>query len=728
MRTTVFSPSLRHTAVAVAVMAACMGAYAASDDDEAEPRDSVQTTISMGVGLLSDDSADRAQFGQYRGLRADRSAVASLGIDYSLRKESTSTWVQLQGTDLTGDERELHLVWKNPGNWKLSADYSELLRVDPNTANTGLTRIGFVNPVVANVTPGYGSDVQLSTKRSASGLGFAKWINPSLQLELDLKSENKTGTRLSGIGMNCPSVIAPVCGSTTGWGVLMMPEPIMANHSQVEARMSYAQEALRFNVGYYGSFYRNDYSTLTPSLPGSLNTTSNASLLSILGQPLALAPNNEAHQWDLSGSYDFTKTTRATLKLARAVSIQNQNFASAGLTGAPAGLGDLGAQVNTTTGKLGLTSRPMPQLTLLADVRYEDRDDQTPIALYNNEGTATYTNHRLPYRKTQGKLQASWQFNGDTKGTFGVDQESVDRGVFTATSAMLGVSALRQNTDETTVRADLRNKFSDEFSGTMGISRSRRDGSNWLRDNAGLGVTEVTNPADPVNGLSSTAVFMPTLADRQRDKLKFAADWQASEALSIQLVGETGRDQYTVPSAYGLRDTGMNQLSVDWTYALSDNWSLNGYLAQSQQSLNQARPAGYIMAFDNRNLSASLGATGKINAQLNVGGSLAYMSDKSAYAQTLDTLASSESAALLASSGGLPDVEFRQTTLKLFGKYALDKSSAVRVDLVYQETNTNDWAWGANGTSFAYSDGSTVWQRPSQSVGFVGVTYQLTLP
>ncbi len=708
-------------------MAACMGAYAASDDDEAEPRDSVQTTISMGVGLLSDDSADRAQFGQYRGLRADRKAVASLGIDYSLRKESTSTWVQLQGTDLTGDERELHLVWKNPGNWKLSADYSELLRVDPNTANTGLTRIGFVNPVVANVTQGLGTDVQFSTKRSASGLGFAKWINPSLQLELDLKSENKTGTRLSGIGMSCSPLMAANCSN---WAVLMMPEPIMANHSQIEARMSYAQEALRFNLGYYGSFYRNDYSTMAPVLPGSLNTpaTSNASLLGLLGQSVAMAPNNEAHQWDLGGSYDFNKTTRATLKLARMVSTQNQNFASAGFSGVPTG--DLGAQVTSTTAKLGLTSRPVRELTLLADVRYEDRDDQTPIYGYNFNGvdpTRPYTNHSLPYRKTQAKLQAGWQFNGDTKGTFGVDQESIDRGVFTSTGAINGISALRQQTDETTVRADVRNKFSDEVSGTVGLSRSRRDGSNWLRGNGGAGVTEVTNPADPTNGFSSTAVFMPTLADRQRDKLKLGGDWQVSEALTLQLVGETGRDQYSAPSAYGLRDTGMNQFSVDWTYVLSDNWSLNGYLAQSQQSLNQARPAGYIMAFDNRNLSASLGATGKINAQLNVGGSLAFMNDKSVYAQTLDTLAGADGAALLA-NGGLPDVEFRQTTLKLFGKYALDKASAVRVDLVYQETATNDWAWGSNGSSFAYSDGSTVWQRPSQSVGFVGVTYQLTLP
>ena len=712
--------------MAAAVLAACMGAYAQSDD--AEPRDSVQTNISVGVGLVSADSADRAQFGQYNGMRSDRSAFGKLGIDYNLRKESTSTWVQLQGSDLLGDERELHLVWKNPGSWKLTADYSELVRAEPNTVNTAMTSIGFTHPNVVNVSVGSGTDVQLSTKRAGSGLGFSKWVTPALQLALDLKSENKTGERLSGIGMNCPSVVAPTCGASNAWGVLFVPEPISANHSQIEARANYALDQLRVNVGYYGSFYKNDYFTLTPNLPGALNTTSNASLLAILGQSVALAPNNEAHQFDVSGSYDFNKTTRTTFKLARLTSTQNLNFNSAGLTGAPAGLGDLGGQMNTTTAKLGLSARPLPQLTLLADARYENRDDQTPLAQYNTDGTLRYDNRNLPYRKTLVKAQAKWAFSGETRATVGADRESIDRGTFTASSAISGVSALRQQTGETTVRADVRSKLSDEFSGSVGLASSRRDGSNWLRDNSGKGVTEVTDPADPVAGLASNAIYMPTLADRKRDKFKLTGDWQPTETLSLQLSAEVGRDNFSTPSIYGLRDTGMNQFNLDWNYALSDNWALNGYLSQAVQTLNQARPAGYVMAFDNRNLSASFGATGKVNAQLNVGGSLSFMNDKSVYAQSLDTFASAESAALLASTGGLPDVEFRQTTLKVFGKYALDKSAAVRLDLIHQATSTNDWAWGAGGVPFAYSDGTSVWQRPNQSVSFIGVNYLLQLP
>ncbi len=721
MTTSVYSPRFHRTLVAMAVCTACMTAQAQTD--------SVSTTVDVGLGLVSGDSADRALFGQYNGLR-NRSTAVTLGLDYSLRKESTSTWVDLQGSNLLGDTRELRLVWKNPGDWKLSANYGELVRNEPNAVNSGVLGIGSAQPQVVNLSGGAGSgtDYDFRTKRTGLGLGLAKWITPALQFELDLKNEKKEGARLSGIGLNCPSVIAPTCGANTGWAVLMLPEPIHASHSQVEARLNYALDKLRVSLGYYGSFYRNDNSTLNPSLPGALNTTSNAALLGLLGQPLALSPDNQAHQFDLSGSFDFGKTTRGTFKLGRTVATQTSDFLAAGLVGVPTGVTNLGGQVNTTTGKLGLTSRPIPQLSLLADLRYENRDDQTPIALYNTEGVATYTNRNLPYRKTNGKLQASWSFNSDYRGTVGADRESIDHGTFTATSAVSGISALRQKTDETTVRADIRRKMAENVSGSIGLSSSKRSGSNWLKDNNGLGLTEVTNPADPVAGLASTAVFMPSLADRKRDKIRLFSDWQASESLTLQFSAETGKDRFDTPSVYGLRDTRMNQLSVDWGYTLSDNWALNGYLAQSLQNLNQARPAGYVMAFDNKNLGVNFGVTGKVSSTFNVGGGLSFMNDRSVYAQTLDAATTADSIALLAASGGLPDVVYRQTALKLFGKYTLDKVSSVRVDLVHQRASMNDWAWAYEGVPFTFSDGSTVVQKPTQSVSFIGVSYSYQLP
>lgn len=102
--------------------------------------------------------------------------------------------------------------------------------------------------------------------------------------------------------------------------------------------------------------------------------------------------------------------------------------------------------------------------------------------------------------------------------------------------------------------------------------------------------------------------------------------------------------------------------------------------------------------------------------------------DTSVYAQSPDATASAGGAALLAATGGLPDIVFRQTTLRLFGKYAVDKRSAVRLDLLHQRSKWNDWAWSDDGAPFTYSDGTTVSQKPDQSVTFIGVTYVYSWP
>jgi len=711
MTSIVTSFRFQRTVLALAVCAAFAPVQAQAED---EATSAAQTTISVGLGAVDGSNADRALFRQYNGLR-DQSAVGMLDINYSLRKPETSSWVQFTGSNLLGDTRELGLVWKNPGSWKFTADYGELVHYDPNTINTGLLGASSTTPQVVVVPQGTGADLELKTKRTSLGLGFTKIISPRLQFAVDLKTENKEGARLFGIGQICSPLITGSCNTALGSGVLMLPEPINANHSQVEARLSYALEKLRFSVGYYGSFYRNNNAVLQPNLGGFASTTAPEL------NSLALAPDNQAHQLDLSGNYDFTGTTHGSFKLGYAQATQNADFAGAGLVG-PAGVANLGAQVNTTLAKIGITSRPIPKLSLLADLRYEDKEDQTPLANYNivgvNVPAVLATNRDLSNKKLKGKLQASWQFTSDYRGTLGADYESIDRGVFTATSAVSGFIPLRQETTETGVRAELRRRLTSDLSGAISVSSSKRDGSNWLQGSSNApGVTEV---ADPATSLSS-AIFMPTLADRQRDKVKLFADWQASEKLSLQFSAEDGKDKFSAPSAYSLQSTRMNQFGVDWNYALSDNWALNGYVSQGLQTLNQVRPAGAVLAFDNTNTGVSFGAIGKVNAKLQVGGNLSYSDDRSVYAQSLDSLAG-------AATGGLPDIVYRQTTLKLFATYALEKKSSVRLNFVHQRASVNDWAWGYNGVPFVYSDGTTVRQNPNQNVSFLGVTYVYSLP
>ena len=693
-----------------------------------------EANASAGLGLVSGDRADRSLFNQYNGLRPGSHVFGIFDADYYRRDDTKGTAVDFQATDVLNGNRELGFRWKKQGDWKFSADYSELRRRDPAIPNTGLIGAGTTTPQVVALPggPGTGSDLDLQTKRSGLGFAFSKVIGSAWQFDASLKSEKKEGSRLWGIGFTCPSAVAPGCGAgtgaNTGTGLLMLPEPIDSRHSQLEARVTFARDKLHLSAGYYGSFYRNENGSLNPSVPGSLfNPVGTLLPLStglqpILSQPVALAPDNQAHQLDLTGSYTFTPTTLLNFKLAYTQATQHDNFAAAGLTNAPPGVSDLGGKVATTLAQVGITARPMPKLSLSGNVRYEERDDQTPLALYNAEDTFRFTNHREPYKNLRAKAQAGYQFNSDYRGTLGVDYQQIDRGLLDPTSSVSGITALRQKTNETGLRAELRRRMSEDVSGAVSLEHSKRDGSNWLKDNSGLGVTEITDP-NAVGTDFSRGIFMPTLADRKRDKVKLNADWQANERLALQGYVEAGKDRFSSPSSYGLHDSSMNNIGVDWTFAVNDKWNLNGYLSHGRQELNQSRPDAAILDFDNKATSLGLGFTGKPMAKLDVGGSLSFLQDRSVFAQALDTTAPLESAALLAATGGLPDIVFRQTTLKLFGKYTLDKQSAVRLEIGHQRSSWSDWAWNFNGTPFVYSDGTIINRKQVQKVSFLAVRY-----
>ena len=736
MRTPARQSGLRPTAIVIALLAAFSPVHAQTS--EAKPAEapaeastkSMQASVSVGGAWASGDSADRAFFGQYNGMR-DQSVYGLLDFDYRRADSADGSSAGLIGTNLGLQTRELIFYWQKQGDWQFTADYGELLRRDLYTVNTGMIGAGSQTPQVVHLPngPGTGGEYDPSTKRKGLGLGFSKWFGQEVELVASLKSENKDGSRIFGVGMNCPSTVAFSCGATTltqtGSAILLLPEPIDSNHTQAELRLNYAGERLRLTGGYYGSFYNNSNATMAAGIPGSLNNQlgtllplSNG-LQGILGNPVALPPDNQSQTLDLAGNYTFTPSTRANFKVAYSQAKQDQGWAGTGLIGAPAGVSNLDGQVNTTLAQVGLISRPIAKLTLQAEGRYEDRNDKTPIAYYNAEGASTWTNRSYSLERIRGKLQASYQFGAAYVGIAAVDYDAIERAPFTPSSAVAGVSALRQDTDETTWRLELKRRMTENVSGEIRFSSSDRSGSNWLRPTSGGGVTEVTDPST----FPATAIFAPTLADRRRDQLKLQANWQPSDALLLVASAAGGKDDYSMPTQYALQDSKMSLFTIDANYALSDAWNLNGFASYGTQKLNQARPAGSILAFDNTNLTLGLGATGRISEQIEVGGTLAYISDNNEYAQTLDPLANPSSGALLAATGGLPDIKFQQTELRLYGKYALAKNQALRLDAIYQQTKYNDWAYQYGSMPYTYSDNTTVTLDQNQSVVYIGVSY-----
>ncbi|MDD2924293.1 MtrB/PioB family decaheme-associated outer membrane protein [Rhodoferax sp.] len=754
--------------LALAVLAAYAPAYA--DDAEIAQLTQPTSSISVGVGASSGSQKDRSLMGQYNGLR-DNDTTLQVDLDINKRDEATGTSLYIKGNNLGLDNRDLSVSYENQGNWKLGADYSELVHHEIRTINTGMVGLGSTTPsVVRLATPGTGQDYDLKLKRVGLGLSGEKWLNKNLQFEVAFRNETKTGARTYGVGYACAAYVCTNTQTATNqtWALLLLPEPVDTTTRQIEARLNYHDQKFSVSAGYYGSFFTNANGNMTAAVPNSLNnplgvlstlapaTTNIAgggtSLRNVLQSPIALQPDNQAHQFYVSGNYRFTPTTQGNFKVAYTHATQDDNFLANGLTNAPAGVTSLNGVVDTKLVQLGVTARPMPKLSLLANVRYEDKKDSSTEALYNVEGgavvpattPATYVNrswynYLASSTKVVGKLEASYQLPVDLRGTIGLDYSSYDRPVPVSITEeeLAGLGAVRAKNTEKGYRLELRRSMSETLTGSVGYSNSKRTGGDWTSLSnsaafvaAGLGYGQ-TGSASQFIALNAGNAFPMNMVDIDRDKIKLSANWMPNDKVEVQFNVEDGKDKNAtafnpVAGQKGWLESSTRQYSLDASFAVTDKWKINGYLSQGTQNQKINHSTGYMADLETRSDGIGLGVKGVISSNLEVGAQLTYLNDTTKYGlrAASGVTGTAPTAANLAQAAiGVPDVSYQSTTLNLYGKYALRKNADIRFSLIHQRAELREWSWTNNGRAFVYQDNTTVGMNPDQSVTFLGVSY-----
>jgi hypothetical protein len=327
--------------------------------------------------------------------------------------------------------------------------------------------------------------------------------------------------------------------------------------------------------------------------------------------------------------------------------------------------------------------------------------------------------------------------------------------------ALAGLGPLRGKNTETGYRIELRRNMSESINGSIGYSSSKRSGSDWTNlstlDPATLPLNsalntyliktycgglacygQVLSPQD-ILGLSATTPFPYNMADVERDKWKITLDWTPFEKLSIQLMGEDGKDKNVMPTdpaagGKGWRDSGVSFYGIDVSYAISDNWKLTGYASQGDQTTHINHSTGYLADLHNRSEAFGLSLVGQPSSRLQVGANITYINDINKYGIAASTGTSGDrltgltitqpSATNLAQAAvGLPDVTFRKAILSVYGQYTLDNKSDIRLDVAHQKAKYDDWVWGNASAPFVYADNTLVKQQVDQSVTFIGVTY-----
>jgi MtrB/PioB family decaheme-associated outer membrane protein len=672
------------TALAAALLAA-FGPARAEPSDEVKELITPSSEVSIGIGYVDNENQ---RWGKFTGM-TDNGTYGLLDLNIVNRNDETGTWVRLDGNNLGLDNRDFRFEHNRQGNWGYFLEYSQIPFNQPLTIITRTGGIGspFQTPAGA-ASP---VKITLDTEREILTAGAKKWFGKEFDLAVVFRNEEKEGNRRWG--RQNPDFLA---------------EPVNWETNQLDAIFGYNGEKLQLQVGYYGTTFDNSNAFVTVLNPnGTVAGGQN---------PLSLPPDSQSHQGYLTGGYSFTPTTRANFKVSYTSVEQNEAFFAPAGVGVPAGpfaatgRPSLDGKVDTTLAQAGIVSRPIPKLTLRADWRYEDRNDETPRLQFIT-GAGSRDGFNVPMSRTMqiARAEAQYLLPMGFRIIGGIDYEERSREI----APTLRQVSWREDNEEWSYRVELNRSLAETLNGRLSYTYSDRDGSAYLVANNNVDPDII----DPVH-----------FADRERDKWRLRLDWVPIEELSVQFTADYAQDKYD-GRPLGPESGQYEFYGLDANYVLSDNWQLVGWVSRGTTKLHQRTigqnaigipPSGtetareiWFAPLDNDSDAIGLGVRGRPSAKWELGADVQVSEDQ----DTFHLLGYTTPGSL-----ALPDITNRHTTVTLFGKYALQPNAGVKLEYVYDRWSTNDWAWQIFPFAF-FTNGTVIFNETPQQVHFVGASF-----
>ena len=516
----------------------------------------VYSNIELGIGYVADDAYF---FGRYNGLQTEGAYLVG-DIDAEGFNENGRFW-RVRGTNLGLESRYLRLEGGKQGKHKFFLEWDEQPNYKNNTVVTPFSGVGTDNltlpsgfdlgPPVSTLNP---FELQTKRERIKAGAGFVmkqRWL-----FDIDFSHENKQGVDAVGgtIASGTTQLVQRVNTS-------LLPEPIDQDTDLVNATLTYAGDKGQVDLAYHASFFNNSYASLNWQDP--FNPTTGAG-------SMALAPDNEFQQLSLTGGYTFPHKTRLTGVASMGRMTQNQKFQPYAIGGSTSALPSesLDAEVWLLNGLLKLSSRPLSKLRLNAELRYEERDNQTPVQTYSYvilDSTAggAVENNPYSYKNNRLNLDANYRFNAIASLRGGYKYNAMERSKF---------NAGRENTDENTLFAKLKLKPHSTVDLDLYGEASSRDGN------------EFDQP-----GYQNPLMRKYNLADRDRTKAGALINVMATEKLYLGARADYYEDDYT-DTQIGLTEASQPTVTFDFSYVPVNNLTTYGYYTweniQSSQNGN----------------------------------------------------------------------------------------------------------------------------------------------
>ena len=632
-------------------------------------------------------------------------------------------------------------------------------------------------------------NANLSTKRTEYGLGMTYEIGRHWQANVSYSNEFKEGLKPMGT----------ITAFTGGDISTILPTRIDQTTEQINLGVTYVGERLTFNTAYYGSLFVNDAHSMTWSnwaSPGNAQTMSTAPNNQYhqfsASAVYALAPStkltgNLTYGRALQNDTFLTDSGTPLVPVSSLNGLVVTRVASLKLISRP--VKDLSVSAGY---KFDERDNRTPVNTYaFYDAGAVPSGTSVFNSLFPGLGSNSNINANRPYSKRLNQLNADASY-AVAKGqaiSAGAEYQNINR----YCSGSWIECADADKTREGTLRAEWRLNPLEHFGARVGLSTAHRTvdynedaflalvpaanlsptgapgGSTAYGTLTALGLTGY----GPVLGLnplplagSAQAFFFPNnnalanalygnvnriselpgmrrfnMADRNRDKLRSALNWQADEKISVQAGLDLNDDRYS-NSVYGLQSAKSWALNLEGTYSPTEELTFSLYYSYEDQRSKTAGNSytansatanvggftdisgGCFATIALRNASNkidpclnwntdmrdrvdTLGLTFArkrlVSGKLDVGGGLNWSQARSDigvnggnYANNPLAVAGAPAgtiAAFFIPATALPTVKTDTIELKLNLRYALSKQQAIRVGYVFQHMKSNDWAY-----------------------------------
>ena len=647
-------------------LAAGIGVAAAQTAQEATTPTS---TVEAGAAGISDGSY---KAGEYNGLQK-KGGVAIGNFDLrgggAYDSDSAMRW-RLKGIDLGLETRSLTAEVGVQGVFRINVGYDELRRnrsdsyqtpysgagtnvltlpagwqVPTVAGSTGTNSVvnvlsarGFLKPIgdaqyidIRTASPTFGgilkptaaqiaavdaasnADVpafqnyNISTKRTRYDLAVDYSFNPKWGVGGDFRPEHKDGLKLMG----------SVSRNTGGDISTVLPDVIDQNHNQVDLRLNYRGAKGFAQASYYGSIFDNNVPFMSwqnwatgPTGTGTINPGTG------VVNTMSSAPSNRYNQ--ISGTAGFTAKNNTKLVANGSYSRNTQNdLFLTDATTALVPVSSLNGLVVSSAFDAKLTSKPTKKLNLLAAYKYNNRDNRTPINIfqYGDAGELPVANANFPagpnnpygavlaqnananraYSRQLNQINADADYNVATKqwikGAY--EYQRNNRECFSSWISCADAAI----TNENTLRAEWRASPSDDLTARIRYAYSIRRTPNY-NENAFLALVPYANvsPATATGGATAYSFMTANGWTGYGPALGYAATtgnmnlfFPRNNALANALYANNNRiSELPGMRRYYVSDRDRNKLRASTTWQATAELSLQGSLDYNKDHYTDA--------------------------------------------------------------------------------------------------------------------------------------------